>query len=246
MAAAKRPAAADALEAPRAAVRAKAALVTQPRPKLAAAADAEARSCLVAKPTQEPKPMPLLVPEVTIAVFINNHGDRDKDGRSLPEIVWVKGIDLDQMTVDDLGDGLKEVLLASGLDVLDVLLWMVSSYGGMVPSGPAFIKSSIPMPKAAYLWEYDMLNTTKNKASRVIVALVDLKYPEDEIQNSSAPLNIYTSGAFAASSSGSSKGTSKGKSKEKEHVVDEQQEGQVTHVCDPQGNGEDKSSSDTD
>ena len=58
--------------------------------------------------------MPLLVPEVTIAVFINNHGDRDKDGRSLPEIVWVKGIDLDQMTVDDLGDGLKEVLLASG------------------------------------------------------------------------------------------------------------------------------------
>ena len=220
MPAAKRPAAVEVLEVPRAVVRAKA--LTRPRSK------------------------PLLVPEVTIAVFIDNRGDRDKDGHSLPEIVWVNGIDLDHMTVDNLGDGVTEVLLASGLDVLDVLLWMVSSYNGMVSSGPAFIKGSIPMPKAAYLWEYDMLNTTKNKASRVIVALVALKYPQDESQNSSAPLNIYTSGAFSASSSGSSKGTSKGKSKEKEHVGDQQQEGQVTHVCDPKGNGEDKSSSDTD
>ena len=232
MAAAKRPAAADALEAPRAAVRAKAALVTQPRPKLAAAADAEARSCLVAKPTQEPKPMPLLVPEVTIAVFINNHGDRDKDGRSLPYIVWVKGIDLDQMTVDDLGDGLKKVLLAIGLDVLDVFLWMVPSYNEIVPHhGPAVIKGSLPMPKAAYLWEYDMLSTTKIKARRVILALVELKYPTDESGSSSKGTSKGTS-----SSSGSSKGTSKGKSKENQHVGDQQ----------GKGNGEDKSSSDTD
>ena len=173
--------------------------------------------------------MPLLVPEVTIAVFINNHGDRDKDGRSLPEIVWVKGIDLDQMTVDDLGDGLKQGLLDIGLDVWDVFLWMVPSYKELVPHhGPAVIKGSLPMPKAAYLWEYDMLSTTKIKARRVIVALVDLKYPKDESQNPSA--------APAASSSGSSKGTSKGKSKENQHVGDQQ----------GKGNGEDKSSTDTD
>ena len=163
--------------------------------------------------------------------------DRDKDGRSLPEIVWVKGIDLDQMTVDDLGDWLKQGLLDIGLDVWDVFLWMVPSYKELVPHhGPAVIKGSLPMPKAAYLWEYDMLSTTKIKASRVIVVLVDLKYPKDESQDPPAPLHIYTSGAPAASSSGSSKGTSKGKSKENQHVGDQQ----------GKGNGEDKSSSDTD